>query len=155
MKLKANAHGAPCFGRDGLVGKSKPLLSGFACARPIPIAPNHHFQHGHIGRPTPDPLLMYIGDAGIEEPMWVYLDFMRRSHREHQFHEHPTGVREITGLTLTTPAPLRSIASQRIVESSVLATREGPKSLLEIGFDGNRRNKKVDFRPHLPLVFQL
>jgi len=32
-------------------------------------------------RPTylPDPLLMYIGDAGIEEPMWVYLDFMRRS----------------------------------------------------------------------------
>ena len=108
-------------------------------------------------RPTylPDPLLMYIGDAGIEEPMWVYLDFMRRSHREQQFHEHPTGVREITGLTLTTPAPLRSTASQRIVESRVLATRAGPKSLLEIGFDGNRHKQIVDFRPHLPLVFQL
>jgi hypothetical protein len=100
-------------------------------------------------------LLMYIGDAGIEEPMWVYLDFMRRSHREHQFLKHPIGVREITGLTLTTPVPLRSTASQRIVESGMLSTREGPRSLLEIGFDGNRHKRIVDFRPHLPLVFQL
>jgi hypothetical protein len=58
-------------------------------------------------------------------------DFLRRSHREHHFLEHPIGVREITGLTLTTPVPLLSIASQRIVESGMLSTREGPKSLLE------------------------
>jgi hypothetical protein len=27
--------------------------------------------------------------------------------------------------------------------------------ILEIGFDGNRRKEIVDFRPYLPLVFQL
>jgi hypothetical protein len=41
---------------------------------------------------------MHIGDAGVEEPMWVYLSFMRRAQREQWFVEHPIGVREITGL---------------------------------------------------------
>ena len=40
--------------------------------------------------------------------MWVYLDFLRRSHREQWFAEHPIGIRTITGLTLTTPVPLLS-----------------------------------------------
>jgi hypothetical protein len=59
---------------------------------------------------------MYIGDVGIEEPMWVYLSFMRRAQREEWFIEHPIGIREITGLTLTSPVPLRSPVAQRIVE---------------------------------------
>ena len=86
--------------------------------------------------------------------MWVYLSFMRRVHREQWFIEHPIGVREITGLTLTTPAPLRSKVAQKILENGMLATRTGAKSLLEIEFDGNRRKEQVDFRPHLPLIFQ-
>jgi hypothetical protein len=98
---------------------------------------------------------MHIGEAGVEEPMWIYLSFMRRVDREHRFVEHPIGIREITSLTLTTPVPLRSAASRRMVESGILSTQKGPKSLLEIGFDGNRRKEVVDFRPHLPLVFQL
>jgi hypothetical protein len=98
---------------------------------------------------------MHIGEAGIEEPMWVYLSFMRRFHREQWFIEHPIGIREITGLTLTTPAPLRSEVSQKVVENRILATRTGAKSLLEIEFDSNRRKEHVDFRPHLPLIFQL
>ena len=98
---------------------------------------------------------MYIGEAGIEEPMWVYLSFMRRVHREQWFIEHPIGIREITGLTLATPVPLRSKASQKIVERGILATRTGETSLLEIEFDGKRRKEQMDFRPHLPLVFQL
>jgi len=102
-----------------------------------------------------DPLFMHIGEVGIEEPMWVYLGFMRRVHREQRFIEHPLGIREITGLTLTTPVPLRSNLSQKIVESGILATRAGTTSLLEIEFDGNRRKEYMDFRPHLPLVFQL
>jgi hypothetical protein len=108
-------------------------------------------------RPTylPDPLSMQIGEAGIEEPMWVHLSFMRRAQRERWFTEHPIGVREITRLTLTTPMPLRSNVSQKIIESGVLATRTGATSLLEIEFDGHRRKEHVDFRPHLPLVFQL
>jgi hypothetical protein len=103
----------------------------------------------------PDPLVMHLGEAGVEEPMWVYLGFMQRSDREQRFVEHPIGIREISSLTLTTPVPLRSIASQRILESGVLSAKKGPKSLLEIGFDGNRRKEIADFRPHLPLVFQL
>ena len=102
-----------------------------------------------------DPLRMQIGEAGIEEPMWIHLSFMRRAQRERWFTEHPIGVREITRLILTTPKPLRSDASRRIMESGVLETRMGAASLLEIEFDGQQRKKHVDFRPHLPVIFQL
>ncbi len=87
--------------------------------------------------------------------MWVYLSFMRRVQREQWFSEHPIGVREITGLSLTSPVPLRSPVAQRIVESGVLSARTGTTSLLEIEFDNKRRNEHVDFRPHLPFIFQL
>lgn len=103
----------------------------------------------------PDPLVMLIGDAGVEEPMWVYLSFMRLADREQRFQQNRLGIREITSLTLTTPAPLRSVASQRILESGVLSVHNGPEHLLEIGFDGSHRKETVDFRPYLPLVFQL
>ena len=98
---------------------------------------------------------MHIGDVGIEEPMWVYLSFMRRAQREQWFIEHPIGIREVTGLTLTSPVPLRSPVAQRIVESGVLSARMGASCLLEIEFDCNRRKEHVDFRPHLPVVFQM
>jgi len=87
--------------------------------------------------------------------MWIYLSFMRRSQREQWFVEHPIGVREISGLSLTSPVPLRSRAAQIVVESGVLSTRPGTTSILEIEFDNRRRNKAVDLRPHLPLIFQL
>jgi hypothetical protein len=103
----------------------------------------------------PDPLSMQIGEAGIEEPMWLHLSFMRRVQREGWFTQHPIGIREITRLTLTTPMPLRSNASQKIIESGVLETRTGAASLLEIEFDGYRRKEHLDFRPHLPIIFQL
>jgi hypothetical protein len=127
------------------------------CLRPLdsqdtrPPFPAWEYRPSYLS----DPLFMHIGEAGIEEPMWVYLSFMRRVHREELFIEHPIGIREITGLTLTTPAPLRSKVSQKIVENGILATRMGAKSLLEIEFDGNRRKEQMDFRPHLPLIFQL
>ena len=57
---------------------------------------------------TPEPRFMNIGEAGVEEPMWVYMNFMQRVQREQWFIEHPIGIRQITGLTLTTPVPLRS-----------------------------------------------
>jgi Glyoxalase-like domain len=103
----------------------------------------------------PDPLVMHIGDVGIEEPMWIYLSFMRRAQREQWSIEHPIGIREITGLTLTTPVPLRSDAAKKVGQSGILATRAGASTWLEIEFDRNRRKEHMDFRPHLPLVFQL
>src|SRR5215472_6428694 len=37
----------------------------------------------------PDPFVMHIATAGIEEPMWVYMGFMKRAQREQWFIEHP------------------------------------------------------------------
>jgi hypothetical protein len=96
---------------------------------------------------------MQIGEAEIEGPTWVHLSFIRRAQRERWFTEHPIGVREITRLTLTTPMPLRSNVSQKMIESGVLEARTGATSLLEIEFD--RRKEHADFRPHLPVIFQL
>lgn len=97
---------------------------------------------------------MHVAESGVEEPMWIYLDFMRRSQREQFFTGHPIGIREITALALTTPVQLRSPASQTVVKQGILSTRAGEKSLLEIEFDGNQRSQMVDFRPRLPLVFR-
>ena len=135
---------------------------GNACPFGICLRPT---DPQHVGPPPfssweyrpaylPDPLVLHIGEAGIEEPMWVYMSFMNRAQREQWFTEHPIGIREITGLTLTTAIPVRSSVSQRVVESGILASRTGPTSLLEIEFDGNRRQEQVDFRPDLPIVFR-
>jgi hypothetical protein len=102
----------------------------------------------------PDPLVIRIAEAQVEEPMWFYLDFMRRVDREQRFIEHSIGTREITGLVLNSPASLRSIVAQRMVENGILSTRIGPAPLLEIEFDDNKRKQIADFRPHLPLIFQ-
>lgn len=127
------------------------------CVRPVrpedsgPPFPAWDYRPAYL----PGPLSMQISETGIEEPMWLYLSFMRRAQREAWFTEHPIGIREITRLTLTTRVPLRSSASQKIIESGVLATQTGATSVLEIEFDGHRRQERVDFRPHLPLIFQL
>jgi hypothetical protein len=127
------------------------------CVRPVHTQDTRSPFPAWEYRPAylPDPLCMQIGEAGIEEPMWIHLSFMRRAQREQWFTDHPSGVREITRLTLTTPTPLRSNASQKIIESGVLTTRTGATSLLEIELDGHRRKEHVDFRPHLPVIFQL
>jgi hypothetical protein len=127
------------------------------CGRSILKTQDRLSPHGTIDQHIylPDPLSMQIGEAGIEEPMWIHLSFMRRAQRAGWFIEHPSGVREITRLTLTTPVPLRSNASQKIIESGVLTARQGPASLLEIEFYSHRRNEHADFRPHLPLIFQM
>lgn len=101
----------------------------------------------------PAQLSLYLGDAPVTEPMWVYMDFMRRSHREAHFAGHPAEVSEITGLVLHTPTPLESEASRVIVDGGILSTRPGENSLLEIEFDHRREARTQDFRPSLPLVF--
>jgi len=127
------------------------------CVRPVdsqstePPFPAWEYRPSYL----PDPLVMQIGEASLEEPMWVYLSFMRRLDHEQRFVEHPLGIREITGLTLTTPVRLSSDVSQKLVESRILLAQSGSKSLLEVEFDGNRRNETADFRPRLPLVFRL
>lgn len=73
------------------------------CLRPVdsqdskPPFPSWEYRPAYL----PDPLFMNIGEAGVEEPMWVYMSLMQRVHREQWFIEHPISIREITGLTLT------------------------------------------------------
>ena len=107
-------------------------------------------------RPTylTDPLYMLIGEASVEEPMWIYLSFQQKDHYKQRFVDHSNGIQEITGLTLTTRASLRSEASQKVMESGVLIAETGSAPLLEVEFDGRRRKSRTDFRPLLPLVFQ-
>ena len=127
------------------------------CLRPVDSQDTGLPFPGWKYRPTylPDPLFMLVGEAGIEETMWVYLSFQKRAQYLQRFAEHPAGIREISGLTLTTRVPLRSSLSEKIVKSGILTTRTGVTPLLEIEFDSQRQRKRVDFRPHLPLVFQL
>jgi len=75
------------------------------------------------------------------------MSFMKQAQRKHWFNEHPIGIYEITGLTLTTTVPLRSAVSQKVVESGVLSTRTGAAPVLEIEFDGKPRSERIDFRP--------
>ena len=124
------------------------------CLRPahsqvlLPPFPGWRYEPDYL----PLPLFMHIAEAGVEEPMWVYLNFMKKTHREHQFIQHANGTREITGITLTTPSPLRSRAAEKIVDAGVLQVKTGTHSLLEIEFDGGQRNKLFDLRPHLPVI---
>jgi hypothetical protein len=98
---------------------------------------------------------MYVGEAEIAQPLWVYLSFMRRAHREKWFVHHPMGIPGITGVTPTTP-PAVSIPSVANCDGKWNSSvANGNPSLLEIEFDGRRRDERVDFRPHLPLIFQL
>jgi hypothetical protein len=139
---------------SGRKGKASPFG---ICVRPVdPQNTGSPFPAWEY-RPSylPDPLFMDICEAEVEEPMWVYLRFMRRVDRECQFVEHPIGVREITSLTLATPVSVRSTVAQRMIECGILSVQNGPKSLLEIAFDRSRRKQIMDFRPHLPLVFHL
>jgi hypothetical protein len=138
-------------------GRERDVSPFGICLRPIdpkdagpPPFPSWKYRPAYL----PDPLVMHIGNAGIEEPMWVYMSFMKRAQRRQWFIEHPIGIREISGLTLTTSTPLRSTTAQKVVESGLLTTRTGAVSLLDIEFDGNRRHEQVDFRPHLPLRFR-
>jgi hypothetical protein len=96
---------------------------------------------------------MHVGDAGVEEPMWVYLGFLNRRLREQWFVPHRNGAREITGLTLVTPVLPGSEASRRAMEDGVLTVVSGTERLMRIELDGGVRGESVDLRPALPLMF--
>jgi hypothetical protein len=103
---------------------------------------------------APD-LKIYLAPTGVEEPMWLFMPFLQRFHHEQRFVAHPNGAREITKLILTTPVPMQSSAAQALVENAILSIREGAEYLLTIELDRGLRQVERDFRPHLPLVFQL
>lgn len=126
------------------------------CVRPVDAGSEEVPFPAWAYRPAylPDPLALHIGEAGMEEPMWVYLGFMQRAGREKHFVEHPNGIRDITGLTLTTPHPLALVTAQIMLAKGILAARVGQEYLLEVEFDGGRQAQVRDLRPHLPMLFR-
>ncbi len=90
--------------------------------------------------------------------MLFYLAFVQRSDRRLAFGResvgHAAGLKEITRLEFVSP-PSREISSElREVCRGNLAKRwDGETYLVELGFDGERHGKKMDFRPALPLMF--
>jgi hypothetical protein len=110
----------------------------------------------------PANLELYIAEqAGLEEPMWVYMPFLRRQDREQHFSErdegkqhHPNGVREITGLTLHTPTPLTSSAAQFTAAAGIYTAKPGAAYALSIEFDHGVHRHVTDLRPHLPLILE-
>jgi hypothetical protein len=125
------------------------------CVRPAPGAQDGVPFPAWAYRPSylSTPLAFHIGEAGLDEPMWIYMGFMQRSGRAEHFLENPLGIREITRLILTTPAPLQSTASQIMIGNEVISTNIGGGYLLEIEFDRVRSGQVKDFRPDLPLLF--
>ena len=100
----------------------------------------------------PEPLALHLGEAGIEEPMWIYIGFAKRADRERHFAGHPAGIREVTRVTLVSPVSMYSKASKQSVDEGVLKTVMGPAPSIEIEFDRSPRNRNHDFRPQLPLI---
>jgi hypothetical protein len=95
---------------------------------------------------------MHVGDAGLDEPMWVYLDFLRGEDWESRFAEHPAGIRKVTEVTLHTPTTLMSEAARQAAADRVLREAASPSYLLEMTFDEGRRGIRHDLRPHLPVI---
>jgi hypothetical protein len=102
----------------------------------------------------PEPLAMYIGEAGVSEPMWIYMDFLDRAQRRKHFLRNGAGVSEITALELTTRSALDSECARVAMEDGVITARTGSEPLLEVEFDHARRKGNADFRPLLPLRFR-
>jgi hypothetical protein len=92
------------------------------CVRPIDsqqvTAPFPGWEYRPAYLPTP--LFIHIGAAGIEEPMWIYLSFMRRAKREQWFLDHPLGIREITCVNLHSPEPMCSGPSKMLIEAGII-----------------------------------
>ena len=66
------------------------------CLRPIdaqdvpPPFPGWEYRPAYL----PDSMSIHIGEGGCLEPMWFYLQFMRRGHHEQQFMEHTVDPRD-------------------------------------------------------------
>jgi hypothetical protein len=100
-------------------------------------------------------LRIYVAPSGLEEPLSIFMPFLRRLQHEQRFVEHPNGARDITSLMLTTPVPLQSFAAQTLVERAIFVSQTGPEFLLTIEIDNGLRQEQIDFRPLLPLQIQV
>jgi glyoxalase-like protein len=128
--------------------------------RPAPgmetACPFHSWEY----RPAsmPDLALHIAEDAGIEEPMWCYLEASRAPadappERLHPM-EHASGFREVTGVRVVCPSLAESSVTRRMARAGVIDACAGSEHLLELHFDHGDQGKSMDFRGDLPLIFR-
>jgi hypothetical protein len=106
----------------------------------------------------PDLVLQIADVAGLEDPMWCYMD-TRRTPAEapperRQPLEHPIGLQDLTGVRIVCPALAGNSVTSAMAAQGVIALGTGAEHLMELQFDGGRKGRRIDFRPDLPLVFR-
>lgn len=97
--------------------------------------------------------------TSLNEPELFFLAFAQRpdtytgGRREPVM--HAIEVQEITRATIHLPESARlSAAAERVQAAGLLDYRRGPRHLLEIEFDGGRREAGADLQPDLPLLLR-
>jgi len=97
-------------------------------------------------------------DAGLEEPMWCYMEHGRApagaSIEKRQPLDHPAGFRDVTGVHVVGPPLSSTSVTRAMADKRLITVQTGPEHLLEVQFDGGTKNGKVDFQPDLPLIFR-
>jgi hypothetical protein len=105
----------------------------------------------------PDLKLQIAAGIGPEEPMWCYMETGRAPKdappERRQPLEHPSGFREITSVRIVSPSLQETSITHAMTRASVVSSKIGPVHLLELEFDGDRQERRMDFRPDLPLAF--
>jgi hypothetical protein len=95
----------------------------------------------------------------LAEPMWCYMKSGRAPAEfppeRRQPLDHPAAFREVTRVRIGCPAVEEGSVTSAMALSGVIDLQTGVEHLLEVEFDGGRRDKVLDFRPSLPLVFRM
>lgn len=106
----------------------------------------------------PAPMHLWISNNAplLAEPVIFSLGFVReeKSQIPAEFLRHPSGLTKLTRVEWVSP-PLRdpSEALKFLVDSHLIGMTRDEGQCLELGFDGESKGEKMDFRPQLPLVF--
>ncbi len=105
----------------------------------------------------PPHLQIAIGEAPLQEPMWLFLSFGSRPDQanpaQRQPLEHSLGVREVTSVQLMMP-PVDCLSEAALSATGLhnFDIVSGDRHHLRIGFDGEKQGRVHDFQPLLPLT---
>lgn len=96
----------------------------------------------------PDLALQIASEAGLEEPMWCFMEaFGERLHPA----EHPAGFRNVTTVRIVSPPLKKDSVTRTMAKKGLIGFEPGAEHLLELEFDGRTAGRQIDFRPELPL----
>ena len=131
------------------------------CLRPdkddVTTLPFKGWRYNPVYLPPELSILFADSSTNLAEPLLFYLDFARQftRHRESMFIEHPIGFNEITSISIQIPVgAAMSEDLQTLSKYCHVPLTEGDYHSILIGFDHEQHGEKMDFNPHIPLVFK-